>query len=95
MHFSDRDRAWVDPRASPIMFDVLHFLYTYFLAIEDGDLEPMLDFLINGEYDPKFVKAVKEGYYEDDVPLDQGLYLYWKITNPIFRFPELDESLYW
>lgn len=74
--FKHDDREWIDPKNSPIMYDVLHFVYVYFLAVKDGNLEPMLDFLINGEYEEHYVKEVEEGYYEEDVPLDQDLYLF-------------------
>merc|ERR1711865_429376 len=53
------DEKWMDPAHSPVMFDVWHLVYVYFTAVGKGDLEPMLDFMIDGEYDDDFVDAVK------------------------------------
>jgi hypothetical protein len=33
------------------MFDVWHALYITFVAFGEGDLNPMLDFIIDGKYD--------------------------------------------
>ena len=41
------------------MFDAFHALYIYFIAVGEGNLEPMFDFMIDGKYDEKFVKEVK------------------------------------
>ena len=57
-HMSDKDKKWVDPYYSPVMFDAWHMVYLYFQAVGNGDLEPMLDFVIDGKYDDKFVKKV-------------------------------------
>jgi len=59
LHLTKEDEKWMDPAHSPVMFDVWHLVYVYFTAVGKGDLEPMLDFMIDGEYDDDFVDAVK------------------------------------
>lgn len=56
MHLSED--KWMDPAKSPVMFDAWHAIHLYFVAQANGDLEPMLDFLIDGKYDDEYVKAV-------------------------------------
>jgi len=58
IHMTDKDAKWVDPHYSPVMFDVWHMVYLYFVAVGKGDIDPMLDFLIDGKYDEEFVKKV-------------------------------------
>jgi hypothetical protein len=71
LHMSKAEEKWLDPAVSPVMFDAWHIVYCYFIAVGKGDLEPMLDFMIDGEYDEEFVNAVKpkfpapENYPED------------------------------
>merc|ERR1712185_461233 len=55
LHMTEAEKEWLSPAKSPVMFDVWHMVYCYFMAVGHGDLEPMLDFMIDGEY----VKAVK------------------------------------
>jgi hypothetical protein len=59
LHMAPKEEKWLDPAHSPVMFDLWHIVYVYFKAMGDGDLEPMLDFMIDGEYDEDFVKHVK------------------------------------
>ena len=55
IHITEADKKYVDPKKnSPVVYDVMHAIYMYFKAVGDGDLEPMLDFMINGEYDKHF-----------------------------------------
>lgn len=49
MHLSEE--KWMDPAHSPVMFDAWHAIHLYFIAQANGDLEPMLDFLIDGKYE--------------------------------------------
>ena len=62
------------------MFDVWHMIYAYFMAVGKGDLEPLLDWMIDGEYDDDFVKAVKPQFpAPENYPKD--LYLFWDYIN--------------
>jgi len=71
----DTDVKMLNPTVSPVMFNAWHALHLYFTAMMEGDLEPTLDFIIDGKYDAEFVKAINpqfpapENYPED-------LYLY-------------------
>ena len=62
IHMSDEDKAWVDPHKSPVMFEVWHMVYLYFVAVGEGNLEPALDFMIDGKYDDKFVNHVQPDF---------------------------------
>lgn len=70
---SEEDKVWLDPRFSPVMFDAWHAVYIYYLAMGRGDLEPLLDFVIDGKYDTSFVKQV-DPTFSVDTP--SNLYLY-------------------
>jgi hypothetical protein len=59
LHMSEKDKEWIDPTNSPVMFDAWHVLYIYFVAVGKGDLNPMLDFVIDGKYDEKFIHEIK------------------------------------
>ena len=72
VHMTDADKKWVDPHYSPVMFDVWHMVYLYFVAVGKGDLEPMLNFLIDGKYDDKFVNHVKPEFGRPE----ENLYLF-------------------
>jgi len=50
---------WLSPKKSPVVFEAFHALFLYFTAMAKGDLEPMLDFMIDGKYDDKFVEHVQ------------------------------------
>merc|ERR1712032_1451656 len=52
------DEKWLDPSHSPVMFDAWHIIYCYFKAVGDGDLEPLLDFMIDGKYADEYVEHV-------------------------------------
>jgi len=69
---TDEDKQWMSPKKSPVMFEAFHALYLYFVAMGKGDLEPMLDFMIDGKYEKNFVKHVKP-----DFGAPGNLYLYW------------------
>ena len=71
-HMTDKDQKWVDPHYSPVMFDAWHMVYLYFVAVGKGDLEPMLDFIIDGKYDKKFVKEVDPKFGRPE----ENLYLF-------------------
>jgi hypothetical protein len=71
IHMTEEDKAWMSPKKSPVMFEAFHALYLYFVAMGKGDLEPMLDFMIDGKYEENFVKHVKP-----DFGAPETLYLY-------------------
>lgn len=58
IHMTEEDKKWIDPHYSPVMFEVWHMVYLYFVAVGHGDLEPALDFIVDGKYDEHFVKEV-------------------------------------
>jgi hypothetical protein len=62
LHMQEADKKWLDPAVSPVMFDAWHVVYVYFMAVGKGDLEPMLDWMIDGEYSDDFVDAVKPSF---------------------------------
>merc|ERR1711907_208455 len=72
IHMSEEDKKWVDPHYSPVMFEVWHMVYLYFVAVGKGDLEPALDFMIDGKYDEKFVKEVDPKFGKPE----ENLYLF-------------------
>ena len=72
VHMTEKDQKWVDPHYSPVMFDLWHMVYLYFVAVGKGDLEPMLDFIIDGKYDEKFVKHVDPKFGRPE----ENLYLF-------------------
>jgi len=57
-HITEADKKLVSPQNSPVVYDVMHAIYIYFKAVGDGDLEPMLDFMIDGKYADAFKKEV-------------------------------------
>ena len=71
LHMTKEDEMWMSPKKSPVMFEAWHAIYLYFVAVGKGDLEPMLDFMIDGKYDEKFANAVKP-----DFGAPKELYLY-------------------
>jgi len=58
LHMTEEDKMWLSSKKSPVVFEAFHALYLYFTAMALGDLEPMLDFMIDGKYDDKFVEHV-------------------------------------
>lgn len=78
-HINNKDWKQVNPQDSPVVYDVFHALYLYFLAVKDGQLEPLLDFIIEGKYDEKFVKTVNPHFTYDTY--DHNLYLYWLLQS--------------
>jgi len=65
------DEMWLDPKHVPVMFETWHMIYLYFVAVGHGDLDPMLDFIIDGKYDEHFVHEVDPqfGAFGDDLML--------------------------
>jgi len=68
VHMTKKDEKWLDPKHVPITFEAFHAIYLYFVAVGKGDLDPMLDFMIDGKYDEDFVKHVDPqfGAFGDD-----------------------------
>merc|ERR1719329_120948 len=50
LHMKKDDALKLSPSRSPIMFDTFHALYVWFLAVEDGNVKPLIDFLVDGKY---------------------------------------------
>jgi hypothetical protein len=71
VHMNDKDAEWVSPARAPVVFEAFHLVYLYFVAVGGGDLNPMLDFIIDGKYDEKFVKHV-----DPDFGAPEDLYLF-------------------
>ena len=79
IHMTPEDeKKYADPKKNAIMFDAFHALYIYFIAVGEGNLEPMFDFMMDGEYDEKFLKEVKPDFVgAPEAPKDKtNLYLY-------------------
>jgi len=72
VHMTDANAKWVDPHYSPIMFEVWHMIYLYFVAVGKGDLEPMLDFMIDGKYNKEFSNKIKADFRRPE----ENLYLF-------------------
>jgi hypothetical protein len=73
IHIEEGEEKWVDPKKSPVMFEVWHAVYLYFVAVGKGELQPMLDFMIDGKYDETFAKEVNPDFGR---PEEHGLYLF-------------------
>ena len=58
VHMQEGQEDWLSPRKAPVMFEAWHMVYLYFVAMGKGDLNPMLDFIIDGKYDEGFVHHV-------------------------------------
>ena len=71
IHMTKEEEAWISPQKAPVMFETWHALYLYFVAVGKGNIEPLLDFVIDGKYDDKFVKEVKP-----DFGPEQNLFLF-------------------
>jgi hypothetical protein len=65
------EEAWISPKKAPVMFETWHMIYLYFVAVGKGNIEPLLDFVIDGKYDEKFVNEVKP-----DFGVEQNLFLF-------------------
>jgi len=72
VHMTDADSKWIDPKNSPVMFEVWHMIYLYFVAVGKGDLNPMLDFIIDGKYDHEFANKIKPDFKRPE----ENLYLF-------------------
>jgi len=46
-------------------------MFIYFKAMKDGDIEPIVNFLIDGEYDTDYTQAVQPDFWGTE----QRLYL--------------------
>ena len=73
IHMTEADKQWLNPTKSPVMFETWHAVYLYFVAVGKGDLNPLLDFVIDGKYDENFVEHVKPDFGRPD---ENNLYLY-------------------
>jgi hypothetical protein len=71
LHMDPAEEKWLDPKHVPVMFETWHMIYLYFVAMGHGDLDPMLDFIIDGKYDEHFVHEVDPqfGAFGDDLML--------------------------
>jgi len=78
VHMTKADEKWVDPKYSPVMFEVWHAMYLYFVAVGHGDIQPMLDFMIDGKYDEKFAKEVNPDFGKPKEELNEfeDMYLF-------------------
>merc|ERR1719240_2318186 len=47
LHMEEADKKWMDPANSPVMSDAWHMVHVYFMAVAKGDLEPMLDWMVD------------------------------------------------
>ena len=54
------------------MHDAWYGVYLWYVAIGKGNLEPLLDFAIDGEYADEYEKAVKPKFGRPE----ENLYLY-------------------
>jgi hypothetical protein len=72
LHMSEQDKKWISPKYSPVMHDAWYGVYLWYVAIGKGNLEPLLDFAIDGEYADEYEKAVKPKFGRPE----ENLYLY-------------------
>jgi len=72
------EEKFASPQKNAVMFEAFHALYIYFIAVGEGNLDPMFNFMIDGEYDEKFVKEVKAdfGTPSEAPAAPESLYLY-------------------
>jgi len=47
---------------SPFMYDVLYAIDVYRKAVHDGDLNPMLDWIIDGKYSEEYIKKNESNF---------------------------------
>jgi hypothetical protein len=48
LHMTKEDEKWLDPSYSPVMYDVWHMIYVYFIVVEKGELRPLTDTILYG-----------------------------------------------
>lgn len=51
LHFEGKDDEWVNPKYSPVVHDTFYALFMYLRAVRQGDLHPLLNWLIDGKFD--------------------------------------------
>ena len=93
-HITETDKKYVSSQNSPVVYDVMHAIYIYFKAVDDGDLEPMLDFMIDGEYAEVFKNEVwtplklsrNPHVLKSDIMDFDNLYLFWADSGWIEPF---------
>jgi len=76
LHMTDRAEAWISPKHAPVMFEAWHAIYLYFVAMGKGDLNPMLDFVIDGKYDEEFAKHVDPDFGAPELEMESDLFLF-------------------
>lgn len=102
LHFEGKDDEWMNPKYSPVVHDTLYVLFIYFRAIGNGDLKPMLDFVIDGKIEPEFEDHLKPEYgappkeklidpnapkKKEDADADtDALFLFWEATAPLIEY---------
>lgn len=59
LQIEEKDRILTDPSCSPAVYDAFHFIYIYFKAVAEGEMEPLLDFITEGKFHDDFVGTVK------------------------------------
>jgi len=73
LHMSEQDKKWISPKYSPVMHDTWYVVYLWYVAMAKGNLEPLLDFAIDGKYTEEYENAVKPDFGR---PEENNLYLY-------------------
>ena len=73
IHLTPEGKKWLDPHKSPVVFEAFHAVYLYFVAVGRGDINPLLDFIIDGKYDEDFVQHVKPDFGR---PEENNLFLF-------------------
>ena len=74
IHLKPDGKMWLNPKKAPVMFEAFHAIYLYFVAVGKGDINPLLDFIIDGKYDEEFVKHVKPDFFVK--PKQDNLFLF-------------------
>jgi len=59
LHFEGKEDEWMNPKYSAVVHDTFYALFMYFRAIGNGDLKPMLDFVLDGKIEPEFEDHLK------------------------------------
>lgn len=53
------DHILTDPTCSRPVYDTFHFIYIYFKAVAEGEVDPLLDFISEGKFQDDFKETVK------------------------------------
>ena len=73
IEIDDENKEWISPQKSPVMFDAWYGLFLWYKAVAEGNVDPLLDFAIDGKYDKECVKHVDPDFGRPD---DDNLYLF-------------------